>query len=313
MYYNICYEVAALVILVALMITKYKYFKSENNVIKLFMVVSVMVAVTCITNITAALCFSNVIPTSDQMMLLVETVYLILTTLCCYMQLVVIEQRFMEHSSRIRMINFVLIAIMIIALTVNLSNHFIYEYVNHVFTRNIWFNFIYIVTAAMFAEMGVIIVINRKKVRRETFILTSSIMILPILCIFIQFFDDRYLVSEFGATIAFLIYSYSVEDQDHERLQKTLEELEESRQSEIRTREEITNVNRVKTLFMKNISEELRLPVREVLNVNTELKNKTDDDIVNDFTQKIEEAGTQLLDFVDELIKETDKEDVYEI
>lgn len=302
MYYNICYEVAAIVILVVLILARFKYFSSDNRVIKQFMNVIIMVLVTSIMNVIAALSYSSIIPVGDKLMLLIETIYLIFALLCCYFQLEVIIMRFAKGSEQIRIYNFILVALMSIVLSINLYKPFVFEYIDHTFMGYPLFNGIYVIYVILFIEMSVLIIMNKDRARLQTVILTSSIMVLPIVCILIQFIDDRILLSEFGATIAFLLYSYSLEDKDYNKLQITLKELEESRKKELENRESITRVNEVKNLFMESISEELEAPIFEVLELSNSVYEEADSQEVKEYAQKINGAGKHLNSFIDQLI-----------
>lgn len=309
MYYNINFDIASIVILLILVLCKYKYFFSENSVTKQFMNVVTMVIITCVLNILAALCYSRIIPGNDKVMLLIETIYLIAAIASCYLQLMVIAQRFSTSDYFIKLANFILVAAYSICLGINIYGHFIFEYIDHEFCSYAPFTVVYMIYAIFFIEMFVLIVVNKDKFRRQTVILTSVIMVLPIVSLIIQFFDDSLLLTELGATIAFFIYSFSLEDQDYDKWQSTLIELEELKKEELANKEKIEAINKVKTLFMGNVSEELRAPIEDIIAVSNGLKERNESKELNEYAGRISDSGIQLMTFVDKLIEASGEED----
>lgn len=312
MYYVISFEIASVIILMLLILCKLNNFKSSDKSIKRFMYVTLLITVTSVMNILAALCYSKKIPGNDQIMLLYETVYLLLAVYTCFMQLMVIVNRFVVKTEKIRLVNFIIVSIITLILCLNLNIHFMFEYIDHVFTGYTLFNAIYLVYVAFFIQMGVFLYKNRNAVRRQTFYLSLSIMILPILGILIQFIDDRLLLSDFGATMAFLIYSYSLEDQNYAQLQKTMAELEESKKNELKNQDRLRSINQVKSLFMESISEEFKSPIEGIINANNELKDKSVDKEVVKYTNRIDESANELLEFVDEMMVTAKEEEIHE-
>lgn len=303
MYYNIHYEICAILIVLVLLFSRSKYFKSDNKAIKQFIGVLMMVIATCCMNITAALAYSNIIRVSDQGLLVIETIYLIFALLSCYMQLGVIRERFDNHEQDLKLVNLVILSVAVIALVFNISLKYIFTYENHQFVGYLLFYGVYVVYALLFIEMGVLIFQNRDKVRSGTLITSASIMFLPVICILVQMIYDELLLSELGAAIAFLLYNYSLEDEDYEKYQETLLELESSKEGEQKNRADITAVNRVKNIFMKNVSGELRVNITDVLEFDNEIQDKELSPQAREYTNQINESAKQLLNYVDSLTK----------
>lgn len=316
MYYDIDYEIASIILLIVLIIARRRYFKSENSIIRQFMTVIILLIITCVIDIIAALSSAYIIPLSDEMMLVVESIYMLMALFVCFMQLMVVSRRMDANIDKIRVVNFLLVAFITLILCFNVYGHFIFEYktVNGVreFIGYTLFYLIYIVYSIFFIQMAIVIILNKNKVRKQTFKLITGILIFPIFCIIIQSAYDNLLLSGFGGTLAFLIYSFSVEDQDYDKLQLTMAELEETRKLQHENEERIISANKVKSLFMENISEELKRPLNEILNICDDLKKENDDKAIDEYTQKINDSGKQLLSFIDELIVAAKQEDVNE-
>lgn len=309
MYYNINYEIAAIILLIILMIGRREYFKSTNKINIQFMRVIMLVLTTCVVNIVAALSYSNYIPVDDQMMLFIETIYLILAMFSCYLQLVVIVSRCNYESNVVHIVNFILVGFVSIILLINLSGKFVFEYIDHVFTGHTLFTFMYLVYVVMFIEMAVFLISNRHHIRSQIYILICGVMICPLAGILIQFLNDRLLLSGLGATAAFIIYSFSLEDEDYEKWQNTLNDLEVSKEKEQQNRKDAMISSRVKTIFMRSVSNELREPIKEVMTLSGRMSSRSREEEVINYAEKINESGKQLLSFVDELIEVSGGED----
>lgn len=308
MYYNISYEISSVVFILLLIAIKYRHFMNQNKMIRQFMTALIFLMCTCLINIIAALGYSSIIKLNDDGMLLVESLYLFLAICTTYMQLEVVVIRFVENSLPIQIINFIFVGLVSLVICLNIYGRFLFEYSHHIFIGHKYFFVIYIVYAIIFLEMGIIIATNRGKVRFRTLILSSSIMIFPILSILIQFLLPRILFSGFGATVAYFVYSFSIEDQYYNEYANSLEKLEKAEKAEKENKEEIYIVNQVKKLFMENVSSDIKKPIDEVINVSKSICEGTDNDEVVELAKKIQDAGAQLDTFVDILIEESDKE-----
>lgn len=302
MYYNICYEIAAMILLSIMIIARAKYFKSKDKTVIQFMSVSLLAIATCGVDIIAALCTSDYIHVNDQWMLVVETVYLLFSTYVCCWQLRVVCLRVSYLSESLRIWNFLVAAIMSILLLLNIGVGHVFHYENHELVKTLPFYLIYVVNAIYFLEMAVVLLTKGKKMRRKVFILTSSIFFLPVICILIQLFYDRLILSGIGATMALILFSFSLGDDDYETLQKTLAELEDSKEIEKENRKKAEKAQQVKQIFMKSISSEFEAPIKEALLISEMMEADCEDMEVIGYARQIHSASNQLLRFVDELI-----------
>lgn len=303
MYYNICYDIVSLIILGLLIISKFNMFHAEEQISRQFMHVVAIAFVSCLIDIVAALCYASIIPISDIWMLMVETAYLLFAMYTCYLQLRVVCLRTAFKSEAFRNINFLIVAIMTICLLINIANKFMFEYIDHTFVGYHSFDSIYIVDGIMFVEMATVLVNRRRTLRKKVLFFSSAFFFFPIICILIQFADDRLLLSGAGVTAALLIFSFTLGDQNYESLQQAQTELEESKEIEKHYKADVEAANRVKTLFMERVSNEFKEPIEEAIAISTEMKIKSDDAKVKELIGEIEVANKQLLLFVDELLE----------
>lgn len=304
MYYNISYEIAGVVILLGLILGRRRYFKSEDRTLRMFVGVLMLTLATSISNIFAALAYSEIIPLSNRWMLVTESVYLLLAVYSCYFMLRMVSERTGFDAEGFRIGNFILIAAFSILVMINVGTKFMFWYEYHdgrEFVGTKWFHLDYLVYVLLFIEIAFVLIRNGRKLRRRVFVLTSTVFFFPVVCIFIQFIDDRILLSGIGAIGALLVYSFTLGEEDFESLQNTLEQLKETEVKEKENREEIEKVQRVKDMFLQDISERFDTPLEEVLRVGEEMKEYQDNPEIVEYIRQINQAGNQLQEFVGEL------------
>lgn len=304
MYYNINYEIVAVVLLALILISKRQYIKSNNSIEHNFWGVVLACFLACSMDIIAALAYSDIIPTDDAHMLLIETAYLTIALIAVYFQLAVICQRVGYKSEIFRSINGVIVAIMIIMLVVNMGVHFVFEYINKEFVGYEFFDSIYIVNGLMYAEMLYVIIMQRKSIRLKVAIFSALAFFFPIVGIILQSIDDRLLLTGICATAATFMFSFTLGDQDYEKMLKTQEELEKLREEDVQKQREIEAAYRVKQRFMEAVSDEMRVPIEEIKISNQRMRSISENEKIGEYSEQIENASKQLLGFVDELLTE---------
>jgi len=301
MYYNIYFEIAAIIILFMIIIGRKAFFEKKDKLTSEFFGVIGFTLVTCIVNIIAALCYDCIIPNSDKGMLVVETVYLLFAMYCCYAQLRVVCLSVGYESDVFRLINFYLLIVVSVALLINLGPGIIFEYVDHKFLGHPLFYATYIIYIAFFLEMLIVLYLNRSMMRRKQLILTTSLFIFPAVCILLQLLFDRYLLSELGATMAFLVFCFTLGDRDYEEYQQVAKELQASGEAIQKSREEANKANRVKTLFIRKMSAELGGPIKEILDICYEAGTSAEDSKTLEYIDRISEGGRDLNSFFCEI------------
>lgn len=301
MYYNINFEIAAILVLAAMLLGRRNLFKSEDKTIRMFMGVLIMTIGTTVFNIVAALSYAQIIPVDDSWMLVIETAYMLLGIYSCYFMLRLVCVRTGFESEVFRIANFTYIAVMSVVLLINIAGHFMFYYEDHVFVGTSWFHLDYLIYVILFLEIAFVLIAKGKKLRRRVVILTSSIFFCPVGCIIIQFINDRLLLSGIGATVALFIYSFTLGEEDFEELQATLEELQRVKEQSELSRAEAEKVERVKELFIEQISNRFDAPLSEVIRISEEMKEFQDNPLISEYIEQINEAGLQLQTFVGEL------------
>lgn len=305
MYYNINYEIVAVLLLGFILISKRQYLLNKANRIEHnFWGVVLACFLACSVDIIAALAYSDIIPASDMSMLLIETAYLILALFTVYFQLIVICQRLGFESDLFQGLNGTAVGIMIIALVINIGVHFMFEYTDNLFVGYPLFNSIYLVNGMMYAEMLGIIIYRRKSVRRKVAAFSALTFLFPIVGIVLQFIDDTLLLSGICVAAACFMFSFTLGDQDYEEMLKTLEELEKLNEQDRERQKEIEATYRVKQRFMEAVSGEIRVPVEEIKQTNRRMVEIGKSDKISDYAKQIESSSEQLLGFVDELLAE---------
>lgn len=302
MYYIIHFDIASLLILLVIINGRKAFFKDNDYIVSRFIFVITLTTFVAALNIVCALCYDCIIPNSDRTMLSIETLYFILGIYSCYAQLRVICLKVDYSSDSFRVINFIILAFITVCLLVNLGISFMFEYIDHTLIEHPFFLILYIGYIAFFAEMFFILFINRKKLRPKILVLTSTIVVFPVIAVLIQFLYDRLLLVEFGATMAFLVFGFTLNDKDYFELQAKLEELQLSKEAEMKSLEEVARANRVKTLFLNKISKELETPINEAINISDEILASADEEKARGYAGNIKKVGNELLLFVGELI-----------
>lgn len=305
MYYNICYDLASILILIIMLLARNAFFDKYNELTRSFVTVVLLTFITCMTNIMACLCYDCIIPNSDRGMLVVETIYLLLAIYSCYACLRMMSLRVDFSSDMLRMVNFFLIITVSIALMINVGPGFIFRYENHEFIGSILFRCVYFIYAAFFVEMFVILMIKRKNIRTKILLLISSILFLPLTGILVQFINDRLIVSDFSVTVALLFFAFTLSEQDYEGLQSAYDELERSKRLISRSMTDAEAARRVKSLFMKKMSASFELPLEEINKSCDNMSKLTDDNELSNMINITKNKSNEMQSLVKELLAES--------
>ena len=107
----------------------------------------------------------------------------------------------------------------------------------------------------------------------------------------------------YAATIGLLILFFSLETPEFEKLQETLEKLEEAGKDAQIARKQAEDANRAKAEFLSQMSHEIKTPINSILGFDNLILEKGADGDVKRYAENIREAGDRLLAFFNNLLE----------
>ncbi len=303
MYYVIDYEIAAVILLVIMIVSKIKLFKSKDRTTRMYMIVLVVALICGILDIFTALCQGNIIHVTDKYMLLFETIYLILILYSNYYLLRLICFRTHLESEALHIFNFVLISVLSFFLLSNLGQSFMFHYENLKFVGSSWFDFIYLINMAIYIEIAVVLVEKGKRLRRKILILCINAFLLPVVCIIAQYINDRILVSELGVVAAMFLFGFTLGEEDYASWELKRKELEETEDEEARIFAEAQKAKQVKIIFLDRITNKIETPLSGMIRAGEEMREFDVTPEIGEYIAQINKATNQLQEFTSEFHK----------
>lgn len=300
---SINYDIGAIVVLLILMIAKGELFNS-SKLNKNFRTGLFMLILACTMVVLLRCGEKNVIPMGDKGTTIVKTLYFFFYIVHLLVQITTMCMRVGFNSDVHRLYVFITGTVTSLLLLININNHDLFVYNGLYMDKGKLYFIFYILYSVLFADMAVITILYRKKLRKSVVFSSLIVVLIPLICFMVQaVLRDVNLVG-FGSSLALLIYGISLGDDDYDELQETRLKLEESRIEERENREKADAAYRVKQRFMKKVSTDFMEPIKELQTESDELINGTKDELTLDYANQIKEAGDHLMNVVEQMIDE---------
>lgn len=124
----------------------------------------------------------------------------------------------------------------------------------------------------------------------------------------IQLFFPSLLLCLFTVSLGFMMLMFSMETPDYQQLNKTMEELANTRDEAEEAMGLAQAANQAKSDFLSAMSHELRTPINSILGFNEMIMQQTDDTEIRKCTDNVQTAGTNLLSIINNILDYTEIE-----
>ncbi|MBO7401512.1 MAG: response regulator [Lachnospiraceae bacterium] len=139
-------------------------------------------------------------------------------------------------------------------------------------------------------------ILNSRKMEKRARLTTISGIIVTILGIVVELFNDSYIVFNYpGAVLGLYIFYFGIENADYKSLARTTSELVEAKKH-------AEEANRAKSEFLANMSHEIRTPINAILGMNEMIVRESKDEDTLLCAKNIENAGHSLLSIINDIL-----------
>ncbi len=295
MYYNISFDIAAILVLIVLAIVMNTVLYTDtrgHKLVRLYMYS--VIACSVIDIITAyTICYGNMV--SDPVNLILNSLYQYSSALCVTLANLTILNYYPSASQRSVMINRVLLAMLVILVTVNLFTGWVFRFEDGVYIHGGLYYVVYVLSLAIVIQMLIIVLKNRSDKPGSISRIVILFLFLPTLFTVIQMIFGNVLLITFGEAFGSLIMLFALETPDYRKLMKTMNELEIAR-------EEANTANRAKSDFLANMSHEIRTPINGILGMNTMILRDSKDPGIVEYAENIRVAGNTLMAIINDIL-----------
>ena len=295
MYYNISFDIAAILVLIVLAVGMNTVLYTDTRGHKLVRLYMYSVIICSVIDVITAytICYGYMI--SDTLNLVLNTLYQYSSAVCVALAMQTILNYYPSASKRSVIINRILLILLVIFITLNIYTGWLFSFENGVYIHGRFYYIAYILSLAVVIDMLAIVLINRSDKPGVISRIIILFLFLPTIFTVIQMIVGNVLLITFGEAFSALIMLFALETPDYRKLMKTMKELEIAR-------EEANAANNAKSDFLASMSHEIRTPINGILGMNTMiLRDSSDPDIV-EYSENIRTAGNTLLSIINDIL-----------
>ena len=301
MFYDISYDIAALVIVLVLIAIHYFFYNKDGNN-RIFRIFSSIVAFNCALDMLSALAVEQIIPASDTVNIILISLYQISLLFVNFLAYMTISDRLEVRLKGLHIANHLILAASVLLLLINFPTHVLFTFESQEYIKSGIFDILYYVCVWYMISMFVVIVCARKKLHFVKLHVAMFGILLLLLPYLLETLFPHLLLISLGAAAIALIMIYTLETPDYEKLQIVKRQLEESKLNEMESRRIAEQSNSDKTIFLENMSHELRTPINAINGFNKMIQMETSNAEVEVLTKKISEVSKYLLRHVSDIL-----------
>ncbi len=295
MYYNISYDIAAILVLLVIAAGMNTVLYTETAGHKLVSrYVYAVIACAVIDIITAyTISYGYLVP--DSLNMILNSLYQYSSAYCVFCAMNTILNYYPGASGTSIMINRILLSLLVAFVTINMFTGLMFYFKNGVYIHGRLYFTAYFISLAIVFHMLYVVLVNRADRPRRITRIIILFLFLPTIFTGIQMFTGNILFIVFGEAFSALIMLFALETPDYRKLLKTMKELEIAR-------EEANVANRTKSDFLASMSHEIRTPINGILGMNTMILRDSDDAKITEYAENIRIAGNGLLSIINDIL-----------
>ena len=311
--YNISYEVASTIFLIALLFYIKLQYDTHTRLNIEFRKLTWVGLFATVMDVTTAITISypDVIPI--KLNILLNTVYFILVAALGY-QLMFYDMYYVYRDGLNRkFIRFqkILIGCYIGLLITNIFAGFLFSFTEDgTYVKGPAHLTVYLAPFYFIFCSAVILICNLRKFRVWQSVSIFLFIFLQIAGMVLQmfFFPDT-LLALFMSALGLMMMLFTMETPDYQKLVITIDELstmkkmaEEAKEEAERAKEAAMKANRAKSDFMANMSHEIRTPINAVLGMDEMILRESTDPQILEYASNIRQAGSMLLSLINDIL-----------
>ncbi len=295
MYYNISFDIAAILVLIVLAIGMKTVLYTDTRGHKLVRTYMYSVIAFAAIDVVSAytICYGELVP--DFLNLILNSLYHYASIFSVAAAMRTILNYYPSASKRSIWINRILLYLMIAIVTINLFTGCLFRFENGVYYHGILYYVGYALPLANVFHMLFVVIINRADRTKALTRIILLFLFLPTIFTVIQMLFVNVLLIAFGEMFSALIMIFALETPDYRQLMKTMKELEAAR-------EEANIANRTKSDFLASMSHEIRTPINGILGMNAMILRDSNDAQIVEYAENIRIAGNTLLSIINDIL-----------
>ncbi|MCR5603713.1 MAG: response regulator [Lachnospiraceae bacterium] len=295
MYYNISFDIAAILILIVLAVGMNTVLYTDTHGHKLVctyiysvLLVSVLDMITAYT-----ICYGNMVP--DALNLILNTLYQYSSILCVAVAMRTILNYYPSSGRNSMIINRSILLLLTAIVTLNLFTGWMFRFENGEYIHNKLYYISYVLLLVIVFHTLYVVLKNRSDRPATISRIIILFLFLPTIFTVIQMIFKNILLIAFGEAFSALIMLFALETPDYRKLMKTMNELEIAR-------EEANNANMSKSDFLASMSHEIRTPINGILGMNTMILRDSEDPRIIEYAENIRLSGNTLLSIINDIL-----------
>lgn len=147
------------------------------------------------------------------------------------------------------------------------------------------------------------LMLYRKKLDTRQFMASWLFMLLVILAFTLQiFFFPHTLLAMYMGALATMVFLYAIETPDYQKLQQTMEELEQAKEEANEQFLKADAANRTKSLFLAKMSHEIRTPINAVIGMNEMILREEEDTQIQEYAMDVKRSADSLLSTINDIL-----------
>ena len=295
MYYNISFDIAAILVLIVIAIGMSTVLYTDTSGHKLVRRYVCTVIISAVLDVITAYTISYGSRVPDLLNIILNTLYQYASVFCVAVAMRTILNYYPSASRTSIIINRTLLYAQAAFVTVNLFTGWLFTFEDGVYIHGKIYYIAYVLSLLVVFHMLFVVVKNRADRPSTITRIIILFLFLPTVFTVIQMIFSSILLIAFGEAFSALIMLFALETPDYRALMKTMNELEIAR-------EEANIASRAKSDFLANMSHEIRTPINGILGMNTMILRDCDDPQVVEYAENIRIAGNGLLSIINDIL-----------
>jgi len=304
--YNMDFEIASLFFVAILLIYMMIQYPKSSGQTSIFKWIAFTLILTEALDIISVILNANINIIPKWICILSNTLYFMIGTILPFLMLQYISKYIIPKDGKAYLLNFSAFFLIIseASYIINISGKYYYYFdENGIYQHGPLYALVYTIPIALVSLAGLNIVLNRKFLAKKQLFSTLSYVLLILVGGLSQaFFFPNVTLFLYTSALGILILFFSLETPDYFLLNKTLNELQESKKEAEELYEKAREANNAKSDFLANMSHEIRTPINAIIGLNEMILRESKDEEILGYASDAKGAINTLYSLVNEIL-----------